>query len=126
MAQIHKKFADSEVKDLLQRYVEGNVRAEHIQGILGIKRRRFFKLLNKYKNDPTGFSIQYHRKPFKTVTMETETNIIKELKIEQRLIEDKNIPIRYYNYSYVKDLLLNKYKQKVSLPTIIDRARNGI
>jgi hypothetical protein len=39
------------------------------------------------------------------------------------LIEDKDVPVRSYNYSYIKDLLEKKYKQKVALSTIIDRAR---
>jgi len=33
--------------------------------------------------------------------------------------------LRHYNYSYVKDLLETKYNQKVSLPTIIDRAKKN-
>ncbi|GAH19429.1 unnamed protein product, partial [marine sediment metagenome] len=33
--------------------------------------------------------------------------------------------MRYYNYGYVKDLLETKYNQKVSLPTIIDRAKKN-
>ena len=39
------------------------------------------------------------------------------------MIKDKDIPLKYYNYSYIKDLLETKYYQKVSLPTIIDRAK---
>jgi hypothetical protein len=55
-----------------------------------------------------------------------EKNIVKELRIEKRLIVNKDMPIKSYNYSYIKDQLYNKYQQKVSLPTIIDRAkRNG-
>jgi hypothetical protein len=37
----------------------------------------------------------------------------------------KDVPIRYYNYSYIKDLLEQKYGQKVSLPTLIDRAKRN-
>lgn len=33
------------------------------------------------------------------------------------------MPIRSYNYSYIRDQLWSKYKQKISLPTIIDRAK---
>jgi hypothetical protein len=33
--------------------------------------------------------------------------------------------LRHYNYSYIKDLLETKYYQKVSLPTIIDRAEKN-
>jgi len=39
------------------------------------------------------------------------------------LIEDKEIPITFYNYSYIKDQIYQSYGQKVSLPTIIDRAK---
>jgi hypothetical protein len=39
------------------------------------------------------------------------------------MIENPAIPVRYYNYSYVRDLLETKYYQKVSLPTVIDRAK---
>jgi len=58
-------------------------------------------------------------------TEKIEANIIKELKIEKNLIQAKDVPIKYYNYSYIKDLLEQKYGQKVSLPTIIDRAKRN-
>ncbi len=35
------------------------------------------------------------------------------------------MPLKSYNYSYIKDLLERKYNQNVSLPTIIDRARKN-
>ena len=54
-----------------------------------------------------------------------ERNIVKELKIEKDLIKNKDVPIKWYNYSYIKDLLEQKYSQKVSLPTIIDRAKRN-
>jgi len=55
----------------------------------------------------------------------TERNIVKELKKEKELIENKNTPIKQYNYSYLQDLLEQDYQQKASLPTIIDRARRN-
>ena len=45
--------------------------------------------------------------------------------MEKDLIKNKEIPIKYYNYSYIKDLLEQKYGQKVSLPTIIDRTKRN-
>ena len=56
---------------------------------------------------------------------EAEQALIKELKIEKQLIDNKDIPIRKYNYSYIKDLLEVAYQQKVSLTTIIKRAKQN-
>jgi len=39
------------------------------------------------------------------------------------MIENPDVPLRHYNYSYVRDLLVKKYDQKVALSTIIDRAK---
>jgi len=41
------------------------------------------------------------------------------------MIEDVDIPFRNYNYSYIKDLLETKHRQRVSLPTIIDGAKKN-
>jgi hypothetical protein len=126
MVQIHKKFTDSQVKDLIERYLDKKIERKYIQEILGIKKRRFFALVKGLKDDPENFSIQYSRNtPTRKISKDIERNIVKELKIEKDLIENKEIPIKYYNYSYIKDLLEQKYSQKVSLPTIIDRAKRN-
>ena len=41
------------------------------------------------------------------------------------MIQDVDIPLRHYNYSYVRGLLEEKYNRKVSLSTIIDRAKKN-
>ncbi|MEA3453921.1 MAG: hypothetical protein U9R12_03205 [Candidatus Caldatribacteriota bacterium] len=125
--QLHKNFSDEQVKLLLKSYVDKEIKINYILQILGIKRRRFFKLLNRYKKDPDNFSIQYNRKTInRKIDKAIETNIIKELNREKVLILDKGVPIRYYNYTYIKDILENDYNQKVSLSTIINRAKaNG-
>jgi len=72
------------------------------------------------------FSISYKRKKStRKISKEIEENIIKELSIENSLTENKDMPIRSYNYSYIRDQLWNKYGQKVSLPIIIDRAKKN-
>ena len=38
------------------------IKINYILSTLGIKRRRFFKLMSRYKKDPGNFSIQYNRK----------------------------------------------------------------
>lgn len=46
MAQLHKRFTDQQVKELMQRYSKKELKREHIQQMLQIKRRQFFK--NEY------------------------------------------------------------------------------
>jgi len=87
---------------------------------------RFFELLKEYRNDPDNFSISYHRKTAtRKIDKEIEENIIKELSLESRLIDNKDMPIKFYNYSYIKDQLYDNYGQKVFLSTIIDRAKKN-
>ena len=124
--QLHKNFTDGQVKLLFEKYSKGEIKLNYILQILRIKRSRFFELLTKYRNDPDNFSIQYERNTSNyRIDREIEANIIQELKIEKDLIKAKEVPIKYYNYSYIKDLLEQKYSQKVSLPTIIDRAKRN-
>lgn len=126
MKQLHKKFTDNHVKEFIERYLAKEIELDYILTILGIKRRRFFVLVSKYRQDATHFSIQYLRKtPTRRIDQNIEKNILKELKIEKNLIHNKEIPLKSYNYSYVKDHLENKYKQRVSLNTIIDRAKKN-
>jgi len=124
--QLHKNFVDEQVKLLLKSYVDKKIKINYILSILGIKRSRFFELLARYKKDPDNFSIQYNRKTInRKIDQAIETNIIKELKTEKDLIKAKEVPIRWYNYSYIKDILENDYNQKVSLSTIINRAKTN-
>lgn len=83
-------------------------------------------LLKQYKECPDTFSIQYGRKAkTRKISQSIEHTIMKELQTEKDMIKNTDIPLRQYNYSYVKDLLEKKYNQKVSLPTIIDRAKKN-
>jgi len=124
--QLHQNFSDSQVKSFLKSYLDKKIKLAYILPMLGIKRRRFFALLAQYRKDPDNFSIQYQRKTTnRKIDPEIENNILKELERERDLIKNKDIPIRWYNYSYIKDLLEQKYGQQVSLPTIIDRAKRN-
>jgi hypothetical protein len=125
MTQIHKKFSDDQVKGLLSRYVQQEINREYIQEILGIKRRRFFDLLKDFKNNPENFSVEYNRSQPRRIDKQVEDNMLKELAIEKAMIERTDVPLKSYNYSYIKDILANKYNQHVSLPTIITRAKEN-
>jgi len=127
MKQLHKKFNDCQVKELMTRYLQKKIERKDLQKVLGIKKTRFFALIKRLKEDPENFSVSYFRSmPTRTISKAIETNIIKELNTEKDLIKAKEVPIRCYNYSYIKDILENDYNQKVSLSTIINRAKaNG-
>lgn len=68
---------------------------------------------------------QSHKKYTNPKVKALITRYLKKIEIVKDLIKNKDIPIKHYNYSYVKDLLEQKYGQKVSLPTIIDRAKRN-
>ncbi len=124
MSQLHKRFSSDQVRELLERYSKKEIERKYLQEILAISRRRFFMLLKQYKENPQNFTIQYQRTtPSRTISPEIEQNILKELAIEKKIIQDQDIPLKSYNYSYLKDRLRKTYRQKVSLSTIIDRAK---
>ena len=123
MSQIHKRFIPDQVKELLERYLKNQMERKYIQEILGIKRRRFFMLVKQYKENPQHFTIQYERNTPPRISQDIEQNILKELSIEKEIIHNKEIPLKSYNYSYIRDRLRRTYYQKISLPTIIDRAK---
>src|SRR4030066_156298 len=124
MSQLHKRFTSEQVKEFLDRYLNNEIEGIYIQEILGIKRRRFFLLLKQYKENPQDFTVQYRRtKAPRTISPVIEQTILKELSIDKKIIQNKEIPLKSYNYSFIKDRLRVSYHQKVSLPTIIDRAK---
>jgi hypothetical protein len=124
MSQLHKRFTSEQVKELLDRYLKNEIERTYIQEILGIKRRRFFVLLKQYKENPQHFTVQYRRtRAPRTISSMIEQTILKELSIDKKIIQNKEIPLKSYNYSFIKDRLRITYHQKVSLPTIIDRAK---
>ena len=123
MTQIHKQFSTEQVKDLFKRYMDKQIERAYIQELLGIEEAQFFRLLKEYKDSPVSFSINYTRTSPKRLSPEIHENIIKELKIDKEAIENKNIPLRYYNYFYVKDRLKKAYNQTTSLPTVIKCAK---
>lgn len=126
MKQLHKKFNDCQVKDLMTRYLKKKIERKDLQKVLGIKKTRFFALIKRFKDDPENFSVSYFRSTLThTISKDIEINIIKELNIEKDLIKAKDVPIRCYNYSYIKDILENDYDPKVSLTTIINRAKRN-
>lgn len=121
---LRRLFTTDEVKEILKRYLSQEIGVEHALGLLKIQRRQFFKLLKAYRESPDSFSLDYKRSsPPRKIDAQSEIKIIQELKKEAKIIQDKNNPVRSYNYSYLKEILNNKHNITVSLPTIINRAK---
>jgi len=98
--QLHKRFSTEEVKMFMREYLKDKKKLPYILQILQISKRRFFQLVQEYRENPDEFSIDYQRKrPTRKIDGEIEKNIIKELKIEKELIEDEELPIQSYNYT---------------------------
>lgn len=119
MGQVHKKFSDGQVKELMERYLRKEIERAHVEQILGIRTRRFFSLIAGYKKDPEGFSVAY-RRGAKTRGI---PDAVDELIAERDLIKNPDVPLSRYNYTYIKDRLKSRYYETVSLPTVIDRAK---
>jgi hypothetical protein len=121
---LRKLFSADQVKEVLRRYLARQIGVDQASAMLKIRRRQFFKLLRVYRDRPESFSLEYTRKtPPRKIDAKAEAKITQELKKEAEIIRDKRNPVRFYNYSYLKEILEKKHKVHVSLPTIIDRAK---
>lgn len=124
MGQLHKRFTDEQVRDMLQRYLKHDIEGPYIRTVLGLGKTQFFKLLTRYRANPATFSIRYTRHtPTRRLDPRIEQNIVNELRIDQQAIRNPQIPLRSYNYSYVRHRLQTRYRQAASLSTIIARAK---
>ena len=122
--QVHKRLIDEQVKMVVDRFIRKELSSERAMQLLGLKRSQFFEWVKRYRESGEAFTIQYHREgKSREIRPAVERRILQELKAEKALIEDPALPIRFYNYSYIRDQLTRKYKYRVSLPTIIDRAK---
>jgi hypothetical protein len=120
--QLHKRFSVEQVKLLMQRYTEGELSRAEIREVMGVGKTRFFALLKAYRQSPETFSIAYERGSPRRLSAAAEAQITQELESEKQLVEDPRLPITSYNYSALRDRLRKK-KIQVSVPTIIQRAK---
>ena len=124
---IRKRFSDGEVKVILDRYLADEIGPEATQALLNIKRRQFFTLLKKYRQNPQSFSLALSRSsPTRQLPQSVEDKIAEALHKEYQLVTDKNNPIQRYNYSYVKTRLAEDQAVQVSLSTVIRRAQKKV
>ncbi|MCX5636937.1 MAG: hypothetical protein NTX52_04490 [Planctomycetota bacterium] len=124
--QIHKRLSKEQVSTILENYLSGEIKRRDACENLGVKKTRFFKLLSAYRDIDHDFDIKHKgNNGNRKISDKVEKAIKEELKSEKKLIDNKDIAIRSYNYSAVKELLEEKHKVKISLPTIISRAKSN-
>jgi hypothetical protein len=124
MSQIHKRFRSEQVVDVLKKYEEGKIERKIIEAMLGIKKSRFFELMKEFRGKGREFKIDYARQAGNNVTSEKrEKYLYNELVTSKELIDNSEIPIYRYNYSYISQELKRKHDIEISVPTIIDRAK---
>lgn len=123
--QLHKRLSDTQVKAILEKYTHKEMKAKEAIAYLGISRARFYQIVSAYAGDPVNFSIEYERiESTRKIDTITETNILQELKTEkEKIIDNPDVPTKRYNYTYIQQRVKEKYRQTVSLPTIINRAK---
>ena len=122
MSQLHKRFTDEQIKVLFQGYGQGKINRADIQEMLSIGKSRFFTLLKEYRQDPDAFSIAYQRRTSARLAADVEAEVEDALLREKEIVEDPDLPISGYNYSALRDRLVNKGIE-ISVTTIIDRAK---
>lgn len=123
---MHKRLSQNQVVTILENYLAKSITLETALGSLRVKHARFFKILKAYRENPDTFSVDYQRsKPTRGISDKAEKLILQELKADQKLINDKNMPVCNYNYSSIRDTLLKDYQESVSVPTIIRRAKDN-
>lgn len=120
---LHKRTDEVFLKFILEKYLNKQLSIKQACQQLSIKKSQLFRLLKRYSLDPNNFSVQYHRNSPKRIKPELEKIIVQELKKDKKIINDPDIPINRFNYSYIKQQIFKEHKLKVSTPTIINRAK---
>jgi transposase len=124
--QIHKKFSEEQAIVILENYLAGEISAGDAMEKLELKKSQFYNLAAQYKNNSQDFSIKHKgNSGNRGISKEAEKAILKELESEKKLIDNKDISIRNYNYSAVRDELKTNCNITVSLSTIINKAKKN-
>ena len=121
---ISGRLTDAQVVTILTQYEAKNISAHDAQAKLAVKPSRFFEYLKRFREDRLSFTITRTKGSRKSrLPDDTRKRIKEELEKEKELIENPAIPIRFYNYSAVRDVLKEAHEIRVSVPAIIRHAK---
>lgn len=123
---MHKRLSNEQVAAILEHYLAKEIKARDARENLGLGKSQFFKIVADYKDKPDTFDIKHKgNSGNRKISENSKEKILKELEKEKKLIENKDIAIKNYNYSAIKEILEEKHGVMVSLPTIIQRAKEN-
>jgi hypothetical protein len=122
---LHKRLNEPQIQDLVAKYSSKQISAKEACRFLGIGRTRLHELTVTYRTKPNTFQVGYKRNtPNNKLKQSVKEHILKELSFEkEKIIDNPDVPTTKYNYSYIKNLIQEKYSEQVSLPTIISLAK---
>lgn len=122
---LDKRLTNDQVRSIFGGYVGGVSTMAECLDLLEIGRSRFFVLLSEYRKNPTTFTCvskaPSHRQ--KRITPAVESILKNYLEEDQALIKNYDVPISTYNYTAIKERLEKENNFSLSLPTIINRAK---
>lgn len=124
MGQVHKQFSDDEVKQYLMWYEDKVLAKSEVLQALGIKDSRFYALLAQFRDKPADFSVAYHRlRAARSLPPVVVKQIRKELEMERGFITNPAMPIMFYNYAAIRDVVEASSGHNLSAQTVINYAR---
>lgn len=124
MVRLYRRLDEVQVKRIFDQYCTRACSAGDAQAKLGLKPSAFFALLKRYRTEKEHFVLTLETDHARHKKSEaTDTVILEELKAEHELIANKDMPITTYNYSAIADTLKEKHDIRVSVSTIISRAK---
>ena len=96
-------MSTEQVTDLIDKYNNKEMKAKEVMAYIGVGRTRFYQLVAVFEEQGSNFSIEYERtKSSRWLSADIEKDIKRELIEEKKLIENKHIPTKRYNYSFVR------------------------
>jgi hypothetical protein len=120
---LHKRVSIEKARQILDWYQQKTITLEAALSSLGIKRRRFYELLEQYRAGKLT-SLQPVRTNVHLRLPKAIDEIIREeLDKEKRLINNPGTTIRTYNYQVVRDEVVKRIGRTVSAQTVRNRAK---
>lgn len=123
--QLHKRFITEQVKIIFQWYCDKAINLKEARDRLEVSEQRFFQLLAEYRKNPDAFSITYPSRVAHNRVPDTVNAVIREeLEKEKALIENRDMPVRQYNYAAVRDEVGRRIQRNISDETVRRRAHD--